>query len=292
MVIMEYGSNLKECQVFFAINNNWKMQILKFYGYLLGAMCFLSCQPSSSDMFSSLGKWVDLSHAYESVTPYWPTSDGFKLDTVFEGMTEGGYYYSAFSFQSAEHGGTHIDAPIHFSAGKRTVDQIPLDQLIGPSVVIDVRDSTTGYIDYQVTQADFERWESQHGRLPDDIIVLLHTGFSKFWPDKKKYMGTDSIGQRAIPLLHFPGLHPDAATWLVSERKIKAIGLDTPSIDFGRSSDFRSHRILFAENIPAFENLANLDQIPSRGAFVVALPMKIKGGSGGPLRITAFVPET
>ena len=103
------------------------------------------------------------------------------------------------------------------------------------------------------------------------------------------YMGTNQSGPEAVALLHFPGLHPDAARWLVSERKIKAIGLDTPSIDYGRSSDFLSHRILFAENIPAFENLANLDQLPATGAYVIGLPMKIKGGSGGPLRIAAWL---
>ena len=237
------------------------------------------------------GTWIDLSYTYDAQTPYWPTAEGFQLDTVFEGMTEGGYYYSAFQFQSAEHGGTHIDAPIHFAQGKQTVDEIPLENLTGEGIVIDVTDSVSDYIDYQINVNDFENWEKKNGTIKEDAIVLLRTGFGKFWPDKKKYLGTDQKGPAAVALLHFPGLNPDAAQWLVDNRSIKAIGIDTPSIDYGRSSTFKSHRILFEKNIPAFENLANLDSLPTSGSYIVALPMKIKGGSGGPLRIAAFLPE-
>ena len=257
---------------------------------LLALIVLSACQPRFESLFKNHGQWIDLSHSYDSKTPYWPTSNGFKLDTVFEGMTEGGYYYSAFSFQSAEHGGTHIDAPVHFSKGKETVDEIPLSKLIGSAVVIDVTDSSESYVDYQVQIQDFLNWEEKNGELPRGSIILLRTGFSQFWPDKQRYMGTGKLGESALPFLHFPGLQPDAATWLVQNRRIKAIGLDTPSIDYGRSSGFESHRILFEANIPAFENLASLDKIPEEGAFVIALPMKIKGGSGGPLRIIAWVP--
>ena len=237
------------------------------------------------------GKWVDLSHGYDQGTPYWPTADGFQLDTVFAGLTEGGYYYSAYNFTSAEHGGTHIDAPIHFSQGQKTVDELTLDQLTGRAIVVDVSDSVSAYIDYQVQIADFMEWESVNGPIPDGAILLIRTGISKFWPDSKSYMGTDQKGPNAVKLLHFPGLHPEAAKWLIENRNIKAIGLDTPSIDFGRSSNFMTHRILFDQNIPAFENVANLDELPLTGSYIVALPMKIVGGSGGPLRIAAFIPD-
>lgn len=246
----------------------------------------IACQERSVLTLSDY-QWIDLSHPFEKATPYWPTADGFKLDTVFAGVNEQGFYYSAFSFQSAEHGGTHIDAPIHFAEGRQTVDEIPLEQLIGQCIVVDVTDSTAGYIDYQISVDDLKRWEEKNGLIPDGVIILLRTGFSKYWPDRKRYMGTDEKGPAAVALLHFPGLHPEAAQWLVDHRKIKALGIDTPSIDYGRSSEFMSHRILFAENIPAFENLNNLDQLPLLGATIFALPMKIKGGSGGPLRIVA-----
>lgn len=233
--------------------------------------------------------YVDLSYAYDKETPFWPTAEGFRLDTVAYGPTPGDYFYSAFSFRTAEHGGTHIDAPIHFAEGKRTVDEIPIDQLIGQGIVVDVIEAASQDIDYLITKQDLQDWEALYGQIPDDAIVLLRTGYGKFWPDRKSYMGTDQRGPSAVLLLHFPGLDPAAAEWLIRNRKIKAIGIDTPSIDFGRSSDFMTHRILMNENIPVFENLANLEALPIQKFRIIALPMKIKGGSGGPLRIIAEI---
>lgn len=144
-----------------------------------------SCQENDINPFKD-GKWIDLSHSYDTKTPYWPTAEGFQLDTVFAGMTELGYYYSAFQFTSAEHGGTHIDAPIHFAEGRKSVDEITLDQLTGMAIVINVKDSVSDYIDYQVSVDDFKNWESAHGPIPDGAIILLNTGFSNFWPDRMK----------------------------------------------------------------------------------------------------------
>jgi kynurenine formamidase len=237
------------------------------------------------------GKWVDLTHDFSGDTVYWPTGEGFKLETVFEGTTDKGYYYAANKYTAEEHGGTHIDAPRHFAEGRQTLDEIPLESLIGSAVVIDVSKKAASDRDYQVSVADFTDWERVNGKIPDNAIVLLNTGYGKYWPDRAKYMGTAKKGQEAIKDLHFPGLDPEAATWLVKNRRITAIGLDTPSIDYGQSALFESHRILFKENIPAFENVANLDSLPAKGALVIALPMKIKGGSGGPLRIVALIPE-
>jgi kynurenine formamidase len=236
------------------------------------------------------GAIVDLTHAYDTDTVYWPTASGFEMTSDFKGMTDGGWYYEANTIVTAEHGGTHLDAPIHFAANRHHADEIPLERLIGPGVLIDVSRQALSDRDYRVSVADFEAWESNHGRLPDGGIVLLRTGFGQFWPDRKRYMGTDDRGPDAVRDLHFPGLHADAARWLVENRRIHAIGLDTPSIDYGQSADFQSHRILFAENIPAFENVAHLDRLPETGFHVIALPMKIRGGSGGPLRIVAIVP--
>jgi kynurenine formamidase len=249
----------------------------------------LACQPSAvlQEPGFSLpeGTVVDLSHPYDDDTIYWPTAPGFELTVDFEG-----FYYTANTICSAEHGGTHIDAPIHFAEGQRAVDEIPLEQLMGGAVLIDVADRCTGEPDHQISVADFERWENEHGPLPEGAIVLLRTGYGSFWPDRVRYMGTDEIGPDAVAKLHFPGLHPDAARWLVSNRSINAIGLDTPSIDYGQSTHFESHQVLFAADIPAFENLANLERLPPNGFIVIALPMKIAGGSGGPLRIAAIVP--
>lgn len=237
------------------------------------------------------GALVDLSHAYDEQTVFWPTAEGFKLEKVADGQTPDGYYYAANNFSTAEHGGTHLDAPIHFAAGRHTADEIPLERLIGAGVVVDVSDKCAADRDYQVSVADFQRWEAEHGELPRDVILLLRTGTGRFWPDRERYMGTAERGPAAVAKLHFPGLHPDAARWLVANRAVKAVGLDTPSIDFGQSKLFESHRVLFDRNIPAFENLANLDRLPPKGFHVIALPMKIKGGSGGPLRAVAIVPQ-
>ena len=186
------------------------METIKHVNILLIFLLLISCSSQQREPFPD-GQWVDLSHAYDQNTPYWPTAEGFRFDTVFAGVTEGGYYYSAYQFTSAEHGGTHIDAPVHFAEGKQTVDEIPLDRLIGSAIVIDVRDSVANYIDYQINQADFVRWEEEHGKIPEQSIILLKTGFSKYWPDKNKYMGTSERGPAGVALLHFPGLHPDAA---------------------------------------------------------------------------------
>jgi len=233
---------------------------------------------------------IDLSYSFDASSVYWPTAEPFQLETDFEGVTEKGYYYSAFRYRAAEHGGTHIDAPMHFAKGHRSVDEIPLEQLMGSGVLIDVTQQCAANADYLINVTDFQNWEKRNGRIPTGSIVFLRTGFGKYYPDRKKYLGTDERGASAVPKLHFPGLDPKAAQWLTESRSIKAIGLDTASIDYGQSSLFESHRILFEKNIPAFENVANLDQLPAKGFSVIALPMKIARGSGGPLRVIATIP--
>jgi kynurenine formamidase len=232
---------------------------------------------------------VDLTYPFDSDSVYWPTAEAFKLETDFEGVTDKGYFYSAYRFSAAEHGGTHLDAPVHFAKGRNSVDQIPLEQLTGPGLVVDVTAQCTKDPDYLISTADIQNWERRNGRIAAGSIVLLRTGFGKYYPDRKKYLGTDERGAAAVAKLHFPGLDPAAARWLTTNRSIKAIGLDTASIDRGQSTLFESHRALFEKNVPAFENVANLDQLPVKGFTVIALPMKIKGGSGGPLRIIAML---
>lgn len=244
----------------------------------------------SNDLSIKKENLVDLTHDYSSETIYWPTEDGFRLDVGFEGMTEKGYYYSAKKFSAPEHGGTHIDAPIHFAENGKTIDQIPLEQLFGKGIVVDVSKNASENRDYQITVQDFKNWETSHGQMPDGAILLLHTGYGRYWPDRLKYLGTDKTGTQALGDLSFPGLDPAATKWLVENRKPNAIGIDTQSIDYGKSEFFETHRILCSVNVPFFENVANLDQLPSTGSFVIGLPMKIKGGSGAPLRLVAITP--
>lgn len=235
-------------------------------------------------------KWIDLSHDFSDKTLYWPTANGFKLDTAFHGVTPAGFYYEAYNYCAAEHGGTHLDAPVHFAKGKWTVDEIPLDRLTGEAAVINISGKALKDPDYQISIADVEEWEKTNGKLSDNMMVLFLTGYGSFYPEAKRYLGTDERGADAVAKLHFPGIHPDLAAWFVKNRKIKAVGLDAASVDYGQSKDFKTHQILYEQNIPGFENVANLDKLPVKGAFIVALPMKIKGGSGAPLRIVAIVP--
>jgi kynurenine formamidase len=233
---------------------------------------------------------VDLTHSFGSDTIVWPTEQDFKLIVQHAEDTPGGYYYASNRIEMAEHGGTHIDAPVHFAKGKQTLDQIPLERLVGTGVRIDVTERCARDRDYRVAISDFERWEAEHGRIPNGALVLIHTGFARFWPARKDYLGTELKGQESVRALHFPGLHPEAAAWLVRERRVKAVGIDTASIDYGQSNKFVTHVALLSQNVPVFENLANLHDLPDRGFDVIALPMKIDGGSGGPLRIIAVMP--
>lgn len=234
---------------------------------------------------------VDLTHPFDRGTIYWPTEDGFRLIRGPAGITEKGYYYAANRFVGAEHGGTHIDAPIHFFKDGNTVDQISLEKLVGEAVVVDVARSCAEDRDYQVDVEDLRRWETNHSRQLIDVIVLLRTGYGRRWSNRESYLGTNKTGPSAVAELHFPGLAPVAARWLVEHRAIKAIGIDTASIDYGQSQNFQSHVTLFKHNVPAFENVGNLEELPTAGATVFALPMKIGGGSGAPLRIIAMVRE-
>ena len=235
------------------------------------------------------GPVIDLTHNFNSHTIYWPTEKDFRHHTEFAGINDKGYYYSAYELTTAEHGGTHLDAPVHFAEGALTTDEIPLTQLIGNAIVIDVSAKTAKNRDYQILPADLKKWESVHGPIPEDVILLFRTGWSEFWPDRLAYLGTAERGPTTVTKLHFPGIHPDTATTLAQQYQIKAVGIDTASIDYGQSTEFLSHRILYAQNIPGFENVTHLDRLPAKGARVIALPMKIEGGSGGPLRIIALL---
>ena len=263
---------------------------LRRWVVVLGLSC-AACSRTPAEPRWPAGTLVDLSHDYGEETVFWPTADTFRLEKVADGMTPQGYYYAANNFATSEHGGTHLDAPVHFAKGHRSVEQIPLDQLVGEAFVVDVTGACANQPDYRVTVDDITAWERTNGDLPPASIVLLRTGYSKFWPDAARYLGTAERGQSAVAKLHFPGLHPDAAKWLAETKHVKSVGLDTASIDYGQSTMFETHRILYERDVPAFENLTNLDRLPARGAFIVALPMKIKGGTGAPLRAMAIVPR-
>ena len=209
---------------------------------------------------------------------------------VFAGRTEAGYYYSTYNLALSEHGGTHLDAPVHFAEGRQGADKVPLDRLIGPAAVIDVTAAAEADADYRVARKDVLDWEAANGPLPEGAIVLVRTGFAKRWPDAASYLGTVLKGDAGVAALHFPGLSEEAARLFAEERDIAAVGIDTASIDYGQSRDYIAHRVILGRNIPAFENVADMAALPATGATVVALPVKVEDGSGAPLRIVARLP--
>jgi kynurenine formamidase len=234
---------------------------------------------------------VDLTYPFNEETVYWPTAPrDFELERLAYGPTEAGYFYAANALCTPEHGGTHLDAPIHFHENRRTVEDVPLSQLIGPAVVIDVQAKAAADRDYRLKADDVLDFERRHGRIEADSIVLLRTGWGKFWPDRKAYLGDDTPGDASR--LSFPSYGADAARLLVEERQVAVLGVDTASIDYGRSTDFVVHRIAAAANVAGLENVANLEQLPPRGTTIIALPMKVEGGSGAPVRVVALVERT
>lgn len=244
---------------------------------------------ASAPGFPGGGRLVDLSHSFDEKTIYWPTSPStFELKQLSFGQTPGGWFYAANSFSSPEHGGTHLDSPIHFAEGKSTTEAVPLSRLVAPAVVIDISEDAASNPDALLEPRHVEAFEKQHGAIGEGTIVLVRSGWASRWPDRKAYMGDDRPGDASN--LHFPGISQAAARVLV-DRKVGAVGIDTASIDHGPSKNFIAHQVLMAADIPAFENVASMSGLPPRGAVVIALPMKIAGGSGGPLRIAAWVPE-
>jgi kynurenine formamidase len=233
-------------------------------------------------------KIVDMTYPFDADTLHWPTAKPFHLEKVHEGKTPAGFWYSSYNYGGSEHVGTHLDAPFHFAEGKWTTERIPLGRTIGPAVVIDMRRQAEANRDYRLSGDDLRRWEKRYGQIPRAAIVLVHSGWGKYWGDRKRYFGSTEPGDASN--LHFPGVSKEAAEFLVKQRRVKAMGIDTASIDYGPSSDFIAHQIFGAANVPIFENVAALDRLPAKGATVFAVPMKIKGGSGAPLRIFAVLP--
>ncbi len=259
--------------------NNWNNKLRQQLKYIFFTFFLLQNGLSFAEPL-----FLDLTRPFDEKTIYWPTSESFQLEEVHKGLTDKGFWYESNNIRASEHGGTHLDAPAHFAKGKWHVDDIPLDRLIAPGILIDVRKQALDNPDYKITQEDFIKWEEKNGKIPENCIVLIQTGWEDHWYNKKKYLGTDKLGDTKN--LHFPGIGKSAAQYLV-KRKIAAVGLDTPSLDYGKSITFPTHQILGKANILGFENIFNLKNLLEKKFRVIALPMKIAGGSGAPLRIIA-----
>jgi kynurenine formamidase len=236
----------------------------------------------------STGTLVDLTYSFNEHTIYWPTNEPFHWKKTKWGMTQQGYWYASGVYSASEHGGTHLDAPLHFAKSGWSVDEIPIDQLTGEGIVLDIRSQVSTNPDYMLQVKDVTEWETSHGPIPPKALVLLFTGYGQYWPEKSAYLGSSTPEDQTT--LHFPGFSADAVSFLLHQREILGIGIDTASIDPGQSRDFPVHQILGHANRYALENVAHLDRLPPRGARLMALPMKIQGGTGGPVRIIAILP--
>jgi kynurenine formamidase len=224
---------------------------------------------------------IDLSYAINDRLVPWPGDEKWFEAKPNATIARNGYFTR--SFWMLEHYGTHLDAPAHFAPGKATVDQIPVKHLFGPAVLIDVRAEGANDADYQAPAAKFQDWERVHGGIPEGAIVLLRTGWAARWPDVQRYRNLDSQGR-----MHFPGFSAEAARFLI-ERKVSGLGCDTMSVDFGASSDFAVHHLALGAGLYHLENLADLSGVPESGAYLVAAPIKLEGGSGGAVRVFAMV---
>jgi len=237
------------------------------------------------------GELLDMTYVYDENTIYWPTAKGFELKKIAWEVGEAGYWYASNEYSASEHGGTHADAPIHFAENGRTMDQIPLEEWIGPAVKIDVTAKCEKDRDYLLSVDDIKSWEKQHGEIPDGAWVIMYTGIdTKYYPDKLQVLGTEKTGEEALPELSFPGFSPESVEFLVNERNFTGIAIDTPSIDYGKSKEFKVHQVLFAADKLALENIANLDKLPIKGAALYVIPMLIKDGTGAPARVFAILP--
>lgn len=231
-------------------------------------------------------KIIDLTHTLEAGSPYWPEkTPGTPFHTIVAtAHAEDGNF--TLNLAMPEHFGTHLDAPLHFVPNRESVDQIPIEKFFAPAVVIDVSSAVGQDADYRVTVQDIDRWIDRHGAIPSGALVFFHTGWASRWPSQEKYMNADAEG-----VLHFPGLSLAAASFLLDSARPVGVGIDTASVDYGPSRDFPVHNLTLPAGIYHLENVANLDRLPATGFNVIALPLKLGGGSGAPARVVALVPS-
>lgn len=257
----------------------------------LGVSALLSAQTKSSagdcqllaGIPSGHTRVIDMTYLINDHSPSWPgDNEPFKA-VVNATPAKDGYFTRKFTM--LEHYETHMDAPAHFPPGKETLDQIPIDRFFGPGIVIDVRDKVAKDTDYRLTPQDVQAWEARHDRIPAGAIVMLRTGWASRWPDQKRYRNMDAKG-----VMHFPGYSVAAAKLLIS-RHVSGLCIDTLSIDYGPSANFEVHRTTLPAGLFHVENIANLDKLPPTGAFIIAAPIKLEGGSGGPVRVFAILPD-
>jgi kynurenine formamidase len=258
------------------------------WNLMIWAMVYVSTpataqKPSIEEIASGKTRVIDLSYAISDKMVPWP-GDAKAFEATTNATVEKNGYFTR-SFWMLEHYGTHMDAPAHFPPGTTTIDKIPAEKFFALAVVLDVRKEAERDPDYQLTVKRIEAWEEKHGKIPAGAIVVLRTGWATRWPDVARYRNQDANGK-----MHFPGFSVEAAKVLL-ERKVSGLGCDTLSIDPGNSPDFPVHHLVLGAGVYQLENLADLQELPEAGAFLIAAPIKLEGGSGGAVRVFGLVGE-
>lgn len=256
---------------------------------LLSTVVFIVCNIGNAESHKAM-RVVDLTHAHSHKTLYWPGVPPNNFTILSRGRaTPTSYWYEGNYFATAEHAGTHLDSPSHFYEGGWRAQQIPIERLIGPGVILDVREKASTNPDYRVSVQDLRDWEKSFGEMPPGAIVIMNSGWDRHYPNKSMTFGTDTPSDPAT--FHFPGFHEDAVDWLARYRSVHVVGVDTPSTDYGQSKTFPVHVILGKANIPGLENVANLNKLPQSGSMIYVGAIKLFDGSGGPARTFATISE-
>jgi len=224
---------------------------------------------------------VDLTHTMSPEFPTFFGVPGIEMQKQFDIKKDG---FNLYWWRIIEHAGTHLDAPIHFSEAGATADALDVATLVVPLAVVDVAAKAEADADYVVSRDDLAAWEAKNGPLPDGCCVAMHSGWARHLGDAAKYTGKDAAG-----VFHFPGFAPDAAEWLIRERRVVGLAVDTLSLDHGPSKDFKTHYLWLPSGRWGLENVANLDRVPPAGATLVVGNAKVKNATGGPARLLALV---
>ncbi|MBN3963320.1 cyclase family protein [Nostoc sp. NMS8] len=238
-------------------------------------------QPQSQNSITYT-RVIHLSHVIDVDIPQWSGDPTVEFETVAE-LNNDGYYLRRFSL--GEHSATHINAPNSFHSSAVGIDQYPAQSLVVPAVVINICQATVVNPDYALTLADVLAWEEEYGEISGGCVVILNTGWQKKWLDKSAFLNHDAQG---IP--HFPGFGSDATRFLLNERQIAGVGIDTHGVDPGQDNSFAINRLVLEQPRIVLENLTNLDQLPPKGTTLAIAPLRLRGGSGSPVGVLALVP--
>ncbi|MEM7693296.1 MAG: cyclase family protein [Pseudomonadota bacterium] len=223
---------------------------------------------------------VDLTYTLTNDFPSYGGDPQFFADDVFNFAENG---YNLKTLRVSEHVGTHIDAPLHFTDGGASIDEVPVETLIVPLAIVDIQEKADADADAQVTPDDLKAWIATNGPIPQGACVAQNSGWQKRL-GTPGFRNADDAG-----VMHFPGFHVEAVKMLLEEAEVTGVGVDTLSIDYGKSADFVTHYEWLPANRWAVENMANLSELPATGATLFVGAPKHAGGTGGPCRLMALL---